>query len=132
MPDVGMPFILTSDFLHCGLETRKIGEVGYSVSSATVANVKISISDVVVFSRSDGPLFGEVQEVASSCSNTFFVVRVLVQARYAKHVNTFALLNASHTMAMRSESLLYPWPLFLYSKGDNIYGIIKCLHESPL
>lgn len=132
MPDVGMPFILTSDFLHCGLETRNIGEVASSVSYANVANVKISISDVVVFSRSDGPLFGEVQAIVSWCSNIFFVVHVLVQARYAKHVNAFVLLKTTHTMAMRSESLLYPWPLFVYSKDDNIYGITKCLHECPL
>lgn len=130
--EVGEPFNLTPAFLPCGLDPNDVGKVAVSVPFAYVFSVKISISDVIVSSKNDEPMFGEVHKIVFWGNQLFFIVHVLVKVTYTVHMNAFVLLRTPHSLVVRPKSLFYPWPLFTYIKNDMFYAISKCLHESPL
>ncbi|XP_070379275.1 uncharacterized protein [Dermacentor albipictus] len=129
--EIGVPVCLTSAFVQCGLEPHDVGRTAMSVSSACVSNVKISLSDVVVFAENDESMFGQVDTIVHWRDMVFLTLHLLAKVRYSKEVNAFILMKTPHTSVIRPESLFYPWPLFTYTKDDLLYGISKCVCESP-
>lgn len=128
----GTPFCLTPAFLQSGLDLNDLGKVASSVPFAYVFNVKVSVSDVVVFSKNDDVAFGKVQDIVVWKEKLFLIVNIFVKVCFSSSLNAFNLLRTPHTLVINPESLLYPWPLYSYTKNDDFYVITKCLHESPL
>lgn len=112
----GMPFCLTAAFLQSGLDLNDLGKVASSVTFAYVFNVKISVSDVVVFLKNDDVVFGKVQDVVVWKDKLFFNVEIFVKVCFSSNLNAFNLLRTPHTLVINPESLLYPWPLYSYTK----------------
>lgn len=77
--EVGEPFNLTPAFLPCGLDPNDVGQVAVSVRFTYVFGVTISISDVIVSSKNDEPMFGEVHKLCFGETSFFLLYMYLLK-----------------------------------------------------
>lgn len=127
-----VPFVLTKDFQSVGIEDCDIGKIATAVQ-AVVANVVLRVADIVAVGKpTEEPSFAVIDNIVLWKNQCFFLSRLLLRNGFHATTNTFMLSNTVHVLVLTPQSLLYPWPLWVYNINGMSHGIPKCLHTCPL
>lgn len=129
----GVPLVVSSTLVNAGAPSALRGHVVLAVTSATINNVNLSVSDILMINSASGndPVFVRISEILVRDDDACLSCHILYNKGFEKYLNGFILQDTSHLIIVKPDALMFPWPLYQYKYKGVVLAIPQCLHLCP-